>query len=145
MYQDFCAWRRKRSPVVIEGSIRLSLRGKSWIYARRAHEIQRLGALADQAAPQMHRKGGVEAGEPGHKMIFPNADGPFGSISVMIVRRDELVGYVVLSNELLVEYVGTLVVQFLELWLEASVGEMLMDASVSTKKFSFGTIFDRFS
>ena len=47
VYQDFCAGRGYRGSIVIEGTVKVCLRGKSWIDACRAKQIERRGCLLD--------------------------------------------------------------------------------------------------
>ena len=91
----------------------------------------------------MHGEIRIKAGETCHKVIFPDTDCTFGCILAMIVRGYELEINVILPQELF-ESCGAFVVQFLELGLQALVGEMLVHARVGSKKFAFGAVFDGF-
>ena len=52
-----------------------------------AKEIERQGALGNQAAPQVHGKLFVRAAEAGNEVVFPAADGSFGGVASMDVQR----------------------------------------------------------
>ena len=53
-------------------------------------EVQSQGALWNEAVPEVNRKVGVGAAEPGNEMVFVGADGSFGGVAAMVIRRDKL-------------------------------------------------------
>ncbi len=102
-----------------------------------------MGALVNESAPQVHWKGRVKAGKPGHEMVFPNANSQFGSVLAMVIRRDELKGNIVLAHELF-ECRRAFVVQLLELRFQSAIGQMLVQFGVGAQNLLFRPVFERF-
>ena len=73
--------------IEVECSVELCLGGEAWINAGLAKEIERQGALGNEAAPQVHGKLFIRAAEAGDEVVFPAADGSFGGVASMDVRR----------------------------------------------------------
>jgi hypothetical protein len=63
--------------VEIQCTVELCLGQQSWINS----------GLRNKAAPEVHGKLFAGAAETGNEMIFPAADGAFGRIALMDVRR----------------------------------------------------------
>ena len=68
----------------------------------------------------MHREIRIETGQAGNKMVFPNPDGSFGCILLVIVRGDKLEIHVGLAHEMF-QGGWAFIVQFLQLWLETAI------------------------
>jgi hypothetical protein len=74
-------------------------------------------------------EGGVNRGDPGHKVFLESPDDAFGSVASMTVRWHQLVSDVIDGEEIL-QGGGCLVVESLELWLETLDCELLMNAVI---------------
>jgi hypothetical protein len=77
----------------------------------------------------MHWEGGVNLGDPGHKVFLESSDGAFGGVVLMTVRRHQLISDIIDGEEIL-QSGQCLVVESLELWFETLDCELLMDAFI---------------
>jgi hypothetical protein len=72
-----------------------------WIQSRGSQEIQRDLRLWQESVPQVQWKGGVNRGEPGHKVFLESPDGAFSSVASMAVRWHQLVSDIIGGEEIL--------------------------------------------
>ena len=74
--------------------------GELWVGARVAEKIQRKDRLEDEPVPLAERELGITRRESCEKMVLEGLNGPFGCITPMDVRRDELKSYVLFAQSL---------------------------------------------
>jgi hypothetical protein len=74
-------------------------------------------------------EGGVNRGEPSHKVLLESPDGAFGSVASMAMRWHQLVSDIMEGEEIL-QSGGCHIVECLELWLETLNCELLMDGII---------------
>jgi hypothetical protein len=108
-----------------------------WMQSGGPQEIQSDLRLWQESVPQVHREGGVNGGEPDHKVFLESSDGAFRSVASMTVRRNQLISDVIDGEE---SFQGDqcLVVESLELWFETFECEFLMDAVICFDPFRGG-------
>jgi hypothetical protein len=85
----------------------------------------------------VHWEGGVNRGEPGHKVFLESPDGAFRSVASMKVGRNQLISDIIDGEENL-QGVRCLVVESLELWFETFDRELLMYAVICFDPFLCG-------
>jgi hypothetical protein len=85
-------------------------------------------------------EGGVNRGEPGHKVLLESPDDVFRGVAAMIVIWHQLVSNIMDGEEIL-QSGRCLVVECLELWLETLECELLMDGIICFDPLRGGPIF----
>jgi hypothetical protein len=98
---DFSSWRSKSCFVVIHKSMVVRGGGELRMQAICPQEIQCDFRLWQESAPQVHWEGGVNLGEPGHKVFLESPDGAFRSFASMTVRRNQLISDIIDGEEIL--------------------------------------------
>jgi hypothetical protein len=88
----------------------------------------------------VHWEGGVNWGEPGHKVFLESPDVAFRSVASMAVRRNQLIIDILCGEEIL-QSGRRLVVESLELWFETFDRELLMDGVICFDPFWGGPWF----
>jgi hypothetical protein len=120
-----CEWRL----VEIEDAINLGLGGETRVDARGPEEVQSEKRLREQPVPKVERKVWVGAAQPSDEMVFEGADGTFGCIRAVVVRRYQLIVDMICGH-LLEESSGGFVVQSNVLRGEATGAEGIEDSFV---------------
>jgi hypothetical protein len=133
----FASWRSKKCFVVIHKTMEVRSGRELWMQSRGSQEIQRDFRLWQESVPQVQWEGGVNRGEPGHKVLLESPDGAFGGVAAMAVRWHQLVSDIIDGEEILLSG-GSLVVESLELWLETLDCELLMKAVICFDPFRGG-------
>jgi hypothetical protein len=105
--------------------------------SRGPQEIQRDFRLWQESVPQVQWKGGVNRGEPGHKVFFESSDSAFREVAAMAMRWHQLISDIIDGEEIL-QSGRCLVVESLELWLETLDCELLMDDVICLDRFRGG-------
>ena len=77
------------------------------------------GKSREELAPQLKWAVGAHGGEAGHEVILRCLDGRLGGIDSVVVRLDQLDPHLFFSN-LVLDGLGALVVQDMELWFASS-------------------------
>jgi hypothetical protein len=88
---DFVSWRSKSCFVVIHKTMEVRRGRELWKQSRGSQEIQRDFRLWQESVPQVQCEGGVNRGEPDHKVFFQGPDGAFRGVAAMAVRWRQLV------------------------------------------------------
>jgi hypothetical protein len=73
--------------------------GELWMQTIGPQEIQSDFRLWQESVPQVHREGGVNGGDPGHKVFLESSDGAFRSIASMTMRRHQLISDIIDGEE----------------------------------------------
>ena len=76
--------------VVVEGTVKLGFRRKSWIESVGTEEVKCEGSMGDEAVPETQVEVGVAVTEAGDKVILVGLDVAFCSVGAMKVWRNEL-------------------------------------------------------
>jgi hypothetical protein len=101
VYDYFASWRSKSCFVVIHKTMKV-LRGRElWMQSRGSKKIQRDFRLWQECVPQVQWEGGVNRGEPGHKVFLESTDGAFRGVASMAVRWHQLVSDIIDGEEAL--------------------------------------------
>jgi hypothetical protein len=112
---DFVSWRSKscfvviHEPMVVRGGRELRRQ------TRGPQEIQCDFRLWQESVPQVHWEGGVNRGDPGHKVFLEIPDGAFRGVASVKVRRNQLIRDFIYGEEIL-QNGQCFVVESLELW-----------------------------
>jgi hypothetical protein len=72
-----------------------------WMQSRGSQEIQRYFLLWQESVPQVQWEGGVNRGDPGHKVFLESPDGAFRGVASMEVRWHQLVSDIIDGEEIL--------------------------------------------
>jgi hypothetical protein len=98
---DFASWWSKSCLVVIHETMEVRSGRELWMQSRGSQEILRDFRLWQESVPQVQWEGGVNRGEPGHKVFLESPDGAFRSGAAMAVRRHQLVSDIIDGEEIL--------------------------------------------
>jgi hypothetical protein len=134
---DAASWSSKSCFVVIHESMVVRGGGELRMQTRCPQEIQCDFRLWQDSVPQVHWEGGVNGGEPGHKVFLESSDGAFRGVASMTVRRNQLISNIIDGEEIL-QSGRCFVVESLELWFETFDCELLMDAVICLDPFQVG-------
>jgi hypothetical protein len=136
----FASWRIKCCFVVIHETMEVHRGRELWMQSPGSKKIQRDFHLWKESVPQVQWEGGVNRGDPGHKVFLERPDGAFRGVAAMKVRRHQLVSDIIDGEEVL-QSGGCLVVESLELWLEPLDCELLLNAVICVDPFRGGPRF----
>jgi hypothetical protein len=134
---DFASWQSNTCFVVIYESMVVRGGRELWMQTRGPQEIQSDFRLWQESVPQMYWGGGVNCGEPGHKVFLESSNGAFGGVASMTARRHQLIGDIIDDEEVL-QSGRCLVVESLELWFETFDCELSMNAIICVEPFRGG-------
>jgi hypothetical protein len=136
----FLSWQRKICFVVIHKTMEVRRGRELWMQSLGSKKIQRDFRLCQESVPQVQWEGGVNRGEPGHKVFLESPDGAFRGVSAMTVRWHQLVSDIIDGEEIL-QGGGCLVVKSFELWLETLDCELSMNGVICFDLFRGGPRF----
>ena len=86
--------------VVVEGTVQLGFRRKSWIEAGGTEEVECEGSIGDEVVPETQGEVGVADTEAGDEVILLGLDGAFCGVGAMKVWRNELELYAGIAQKL---------------------------------------------
>jgi hypothetical protein len=110
MDEDANTWRCEWSFVEIENAVYLGLGGETRVDTRGPEQVQSEKSLREHLVPKVEREVWVGATQPGDEVVFEGANGSFGCIGAVVVRRYQLVFDMVRGHQL-EENAGGFVVQ----------------------------------
>jgi hypothetical protein len=97
---DYVAsWRSKSFFVEIHKTMEVRRGREMWMQSRGLKNIQRDFRLWQESVPQVQWEGGVNRGEPGHKVFLESPDCAFRGVASMAVRWHQLVSDIVDGEE----------------------------------------------
>ena len=96
--------------------------------------------MGDAAVPKVHGEAGVIATYAGDEVFLEGADGFFGMVGAVAMRRDELKVFVGFGHEFL-ENGGAFIVEDVQDRIEAAQTEVFVKGGVAAQEFCFAEIF----
>jgi hypothetical protein len=139
--KDLDAWWCNRMGIKIISAVDLFPCRQVRVDARSSEEIEGEFGLWNRFIPKVHGEAVVCGVPAGCEMVLCRSDGSFGRIAAMVIGWGKLICHIA-PGEVVLEMLGTLIVQAMEQWPATSFGEGGVDISNGCSEGFGRSVFD---